>query len=166
VQCPTQHHRPGYCRGGEEGNGVGGVSADYFIYRLYSSEDQLLYIGITNNPNQRFRHHRSTSSWYTKVARQDVRKINCTKDQIELMERDAINRENPAHNVIHKPRLKDRITKAICFSITEDDFNKLDSICYTRRIKKADFFRSAICSGYESLKKSGEVLQKPNGYKT
>ena len=134
---------------------------EYFIYRLYSSSDELLYIGITNDPTRRMRHHRSHSGWYSGVARQDIRNLNCSKVEAEAIERDAINKENPIHNVIHKRRNGGRMTKAVCFQLTEDDFYKLDSICYTIRKKKSDFFRFAILSSFDSLRKTGELLERP-----
>lgn len=36
----------------------------HVLYRFYGATGQLLYVGITMNPVQRFRSHRGTKDWW------------------------------------------------------------------------------------------------------
>jgi predicted GIY-YIG superfamily endonuclease len=38
------------------------------LYRLYDADGRLLYVGITNNPKQRWRDHEQRYSWWLEVA--------------------------------------------------------------------------------------------------
>lgn len=42
------------------------------LYRLYSAEDHLIYVGVTTDPKARFRQHRADKSWWPEVAMKDV----------------------------------------------------------------------------------------------
>lgn len=42
------------------------------VYRLYDVNDELLYIGSSDNPEKRWAAHRSTKSWWPQVARREV----------------------------------------------------------------------------------------------
>jgi predicted GIY-YIG superfamily endonuclease len=77
----------------------------FTLYRFYNAGDELLYIGLTTNPGQRFTSHAHKKPWWTEVA-------NITLEQhpdyptLVIAEREAIQKEKPLHNVIHngKPR--------------------------------------------------------------
>lgn len=42
------------------------------LYRLYDADDELLYVGITWNPESRWREHATRQPWWHKVARKTV----------------------------------------------------------------------------------------------
>lgn len=67
------------------------------LYRLYDAAGQLLYIGITNNPANRWRRHAQASLWWPKVASKDVEwhpDRQCALDA----ERRLIEAHHPPHN--------------------------------------------------------------------
>ena len=132
-----------------------------YIYRLYASNDQLLYVGITNDPNRRFRDHSNTARWYSLVVRHDTRKLDCDENEAKKIERDVIIKEKPLHNIIHNIPTEDQLTRSVLVRLTEDDFTKLDNICYTLRIAKADFIRRAIDSSFDEIMQSREILKRP-----
>ena len=70
------------------------------LYRLYDSDDQLLYIGITTYPPKRFVEHERDKPWWPQVARRDVEWIE-SRTQAETAERCAIAAEGPKYNRIH-----------------------------------------------------------------
>lgn len=76
------------------------------LYRLFSADDRLLYIGVTCNPSSRWESHRSDKPWWPLVAR---RELTAYQDRSAALtaERKAIVAERPLHNVQHNP-LSDR----------------------------------------------------------
>lgn len=75
----------------------------HFIYWLYGANGQVLYIGCTNQPEGRWRHHCRQSHWVNEV-------IRCHQfgplheGQARRLEREAIRAEQPPYNVMHTPR--------------------------------------------------------------
>ncbi|OBB15481.1 hypothetical protein A5731_00500 [Mycolicibacterium conceptionense] len=76
----------------------------HVLYRFYSTTGQLLYVGITMNPPQRFKKHRDTKDWWTEVAGISIENYD-TREDLENAERRAIQVEHPIHNVVRaKPK--------------------------------------------------------------
>ncbi|WP_372344688.1 GntR family transcriptional regulator [Streptomyces sp. KL116D] len=71
------------------------------LYRLYDGTDQLLYVGITLDPEARWERHAYWMWWWPRVARKDIRWLDTSwRDALDL-ERDTIRAERPAHNGTH-----------------------------------------------------------------
>lgn len=68
------------------------------LYRFYDASDQLLYVGITNDPPRRFSKHRDDKAWWTGVARIDL-EMHQTRHELAAAERAAIESERPLHNI-------------------------------------------------------------------
>jgi predicted GIY-YIG superfamily endonuclease len=68
------------------------------LYRLYAEDGELLYVGITEHPERRLRHHALKKEWWPEVARQEVRSYQTRADAARA-EHAAITRENPRYNV-------------------------------------------------------------------
>ncbi len=68
------------------------------VYRLYDSNDQLIYVGITNDPARRWRLHAHEKSWWGDVVIREV-EWRSTREEAELVERDVIGTERPKWNV-------------------------------------------------------------------
>ena len=49
-----------------------GASERIWLYRWYDREDNLLYVGLTNNPERRVSSHRSTAEWWPWAYRLEV----------------------------------------------------------------------------------------------
>lgn len=78
----------------------------HVLYRFYSATGQLLYVGITMNPSQRFKSHRDTKDWWGDVAGISIENYD-TREDLENAERRAIQVEHPLHNIIRaKPRVQ------------------------------------------------------------
>ncbi|ABD58284.1 G-I-Y Y-I-G endonuclease [Mycobacterium phage Martik] len=77
----------------------------HVLYRFYSATGQLLYVGITMNPPQRFKAHRDSKDWWSEVAGISIENYN-TREELENAERRAIQVEHPLHNVVRaKPKV-------------------------------------------------------------
>jgi predicted GIY-YIG superfamily endonuclease len=72
----------------------------HVLYRFYSATGQLLYVGITMNPPQRFKNHRESKVWWDQVSGITVETYG-RRSELEQAERRAIQVEKPLHNVAH-----------------------------------------------------------------
>lgn len=74
------------------------------LYRLYDSNGQLLYIGISNNPEKRFNTHRwhKGKPWRHEIASFTAKWFD-TREEAEVAEIKAIRSELPLHNRMHHP---------------------------------------------------------------
>lgn len=71
------------------------------LYRLWSVDDALLYVGITSIPLEaRFAQHRSKQKWWPEVTRHTVVE-HYTREDLEAAEVAAIKSECPRYNVVH-----------------------------------------------------------------
>ncbi|MEH3135371.1 MAG: GIY-YIG nuclease family protein [Mycolicibacterium neoaurum] len=71
----------------------------HILYRFFAG-DELLYIGITNNPWTRTKAHQSDKSWFRAVTRSTMEHFDTRAELIEA-EIAAIQAEKPKHNVTY-----------------------------------------------------------------
>jgi predicted GIY-YIG superfamily endonuclease len=64
------------------------------VYRLYDRAGALLYVGITTNPQTRFRDHENEKFWWHLVAREEVRWYS-SRPEAEDVEGEALTRDHP-----------------------------------------------------------------------
>jgi predicted GIY-YIG superfamily endonuclease len=67
------------------------------LYRLYDADDQLLYIGISKDPDLRFQKHAGRSPWWPKVARKSVEWLDDRQSALDT-ERRLIEELSPPYN--------------------------------------------------------------------
>lgn len=82
---------------------LGRVRLPHVLYRIYDSDDHLLYVGATTNPGSRFRFHAGSQPWWViaaKVALEHFRDI----ESLAGAELVAIQTENPRFNRMHTDR--------------------------------------------------------------
>jgi excinuclease UvrABC nuclease subunit len=75
------------------------VSA-HVLYRMFDAEDHLLYVGLTNNPRNRFSGHSKGKAWWPEVAHIRVETF-ATRDELIAAEKAAIQTERPWYNITH-----------------------------------------------------------------
>lgn len=68
------------------------------LYRFFNANDELLYVGVTMNPPQRFRTHALLKEWWDEVDRIDLERHE-TRADVLAAEEAAIRTERPLHNV-------------------------------------------------------------------
>lgn len=73
---------------------------NHVLYRFYSAKGQLLYVGITNDPNRRFTEHGIEKPWWPRVSDIKIERFNSRAELIEA-ELKAIRTENPRYNRAH-----------------------------------------------------------------
>lgn len=69
------------------------------VYRLYRGDGQLLYVGMTNNPDVRFKWH-SQASWWHRATSKDIEWHPDRRTAREVEAR-AIRDESPVLNAMH-----------------------------------------------------------------
>lgn len=77
---------------------TGGSTA---LYRFFNADEELLYVGVADDPEERWKAHR-TRTWWPQVVRKSVEWFPCRSDALtaELI---AIRTEGPIHNDAGKP---------------------------------------------------------------
>lgn len=75
------------------------------VYRLFDETGVLLYVGIANNPERRWRQHRREKSWWSAVTRIEIHE-HPTRREAERAEAFVIRIETPAYNIQGHPFLQ------------------------------------------------------------
>lgn len=70
------------------------------LYRLHDLDGHLLYVGITDNLERRWKDHQYTKSWWKKVARKDVEWFGSRKAAADA-EAAEIREKRPPFNRLH-----------------------------------------------------------------
>lgn len=70
------------------------------VYRLFGSDDVLLYIGMSGDPEVRWQQHSYGRKWWPDVRRETVRWYD-TRDEAAAAEKAAIRAERPKYNLRH-----------------------------------------------------------------
>jgi hypothetical protein len=71
------------------------------LYRMFSSCEELLYVGITLNPGARIKSHMRDKDWWNEVANVTMEKFD-SREALQVAEIAAIKNESPKYNVMHK----------------------------------------------------------------
>jgi prevent-host-death family protein len=67
------------------------------LYRLYDAGDELLYVGIADDPKIRFRRHRDEKPWWPQVAMKDIEWL-ADRETAQAEELRVIEGEMPRYN--------------------------------------------------------------------
>lgn len=85
----------------------GGPPERTALYRCFDADDELLYVGISKDPAERWKQHRG-SAWWRHVTMRTVEWYD-DRAAAERAERKAIQSEGPRYNVQHNQRLADPV---------------------------------------------------------
>jgi predicted GIY-YIG superfamily endonuclease len=78
------------------------------LYRFYDENNELLYVGITNNLPARIKEHADEKTWWPLVTTIHVTHISDRKDA-RLLEATVIRTEHPRYNLHHNEPEEDEI---------------------------------------------------------
>lgn len=81
---------------------------NHTLYRFFSSEGELLYVGMTHNIMARWVEHKREKDWYTEIAYGTTEHFP-DRAQLKAAELQAIRSESPKHNKTGVPRNKNRV---------------------------------------------------------
>ncbi|CPT90795.1 Putative resolvase [Mycobacteroides abscessus] len=81
---------------------TGGEEALNVLYRMWSEQGELLYVGVTCNPGGRLNSHARQKRWWREVASTTMEQFPSRSALLEA-ELDAIRTENPKYNIVGRP---------------------------------------------------------------
>jgi predicted GIY-YIG superfamily endonuclease len=74
----------------------------HVLYRLFNSDGELLYIGITKDLPARLCHHRTRKPWFSEVTRSSTENF-ANRGELAAAEIRAIQNERPKYNSAYLP---------------------------------------------------------------
>lgn len=89
----------------------GGATERTALYRCFGADDELLYVGISKDPAERWKQHRGTA-WWRHVTMRTV-EWHDDRPTAERAERKAIQTEGPRYNVQHNQRPAAVVVKSV-----------------------------------------------------
>lgn len=81
------------------------------VYRLHDGAGRLLYVGMTNSPDLRWRYHALTKAWWPDVRGKSV-EWHADRPTASRAEAETIQAEAPLYNCIHAPTSPDDLPLA------------------------------------------------------
>lgn len=69
-----------------------------WLYKVFNRADNLLYVGITHNPVERMKSHKSHSIWWEDKEQMTWQSFE-TRHEAEIAERLSIKNDNPVFNI-------------------------------------------------------------------
>lgn len=82
------------------------------LYRFYSASGELLYVGITNDPDRRFSRHGSEKPWWCRVADIKIERF-ASREELAQAEVRAIETEHPRYNRAHAAGIAEELRPAV-----------------------------------------------------
>jgi hypothetical protein len=70
------------------------------LYRIFDADNELLYVGITNNPTGRMMDHLRSQWWAPRITQITFEHFG-DRGELKTAERRAITTEGPVYNVAH-----------------------------------------------------------------
>lgn len=74
-----------------------------FAVYAYTDEEQIIYIGMTNDVMRRGGHHKCVSPWWTEELGFSILSTHADVADANAAERAAILEHRPAHNIVNNP---------------------------------------------------------------
>lgn len=126
----------------------------HMVYRLYSADQRIIYIGITNSWARRRLNHARVQPWWGEVARVELESFPSREDAASR-ERTLIAFHRPDYNIDDKPLLPD---EAFC---SQYDDRGRDVLTITEAADelgiRADSLRQAVLRGAVKAMRAGGI---------
>ncbi|MFF7476646.1 GIY-YIG nuclease family protein [Streptomyces sp. NPDC008092] len=79
-----------------------GTDGQTAVYRIYDNAGSLLYVGMGNNPMNRWSSHAARHTWWSEAASFRV-EWYATRQEAQAVEKTAIRSEDPKRNIHGRP---------------------------------------------------------------
>jgi predicted GIY-YIG superfamily endonuclease len=110
------------------------------LYRHFDTDGTLLYVGISNDPDQRYETHRTQAHWFKQINRVEVEWF-ATRKAAQKAELAAIKSERPLHNKKAHPAIEAEFTKMVCLRMRPDTVNALQALADAERRPLGQYLR-------------------------
>jgi len=77
------------------------ISNTYLIYKFYNINNELLYIGITNDIKIRLKQHKQNKKWFKNVDKIYISNNTMSRNEAQIYEIYYIANSNPKYNINH-----------------------------------------------------------------
>jgi predicted GIY-YIG superfamily endonuclease len=122
------------------------------LYRHFSADGTLLYIGDSLNSINRLTQHKQNADWFHDISRVEVEKFS-NRNTALAAERRAIKTENPKHNI--RLQRHDKMTNAPKVPEIKNDIDAIELLGRTKDRLTASLFEKY----WYDEKESGEILR-------
>lgn len=120
----------------------------FCLYKLYSSENKLLYVGITKSITNRLAQH-NNRTWYKEIARIDTKLFLTRKECLEA-EKETIKTENPIFNKYQNNSIRNRSNWKQCgVSFTHEHIFKLKTLSLKLDISMSHIVNKILTEYFE-----------------
>ena len=115
------------------------------LYRFFSDDNELLYVGISNQWRERFHQHEKSQPWWNEVSHISLERFE-TREEVAEAERIAIREELPAYNKQHSQTYEtvqdhfDKLKFYIHYDVPVDDIHQ-DLIDDARSLYAMTYFQ-------------------------
>ncbi len=119
------------------------------LYRFFSADDVLLYVGITCDIGHRWTKHSYEKVWWNEVSRTTIEHFDDRRSVLEA-EREAIVNEKPAYNIRLKTNRRDQpVAKTSGGESRDDRLSKAESQPFNTDSLIGSFFLSDSERGWQ-----------------
>lgn len=119
------------------------------LYRHYSTDGVLLYVGISLSAIDRLKQHRDLSDWFLEISNIQIESFENRNDAL-IAERNAVQKENPKYNIYLKKHNPPKAPKE-----PNDQFFRADKFSLTR---------SVVYKPLYSLDEAGKALSMNSAF--
>ena len=145
-----------------------------FLYRLKASDGTLLYVGITTDWPARMKQHQADKPWWSEVLGVELVRLDCTRPQVEAIEKAVIKAEQPRYNVVHNAEARPRRATPVVVKrssamgevdITDDMFNASGALTTEGRQAIVEQFSAFGAEWHDRCTRGfdvGEIVEHPH----
>lgn len=124
---------------------------NYHLYRHYSDDNKLLYVGKTSvSAFYRMGQHSHSARWYNKIAKMTIQNFN-SEAELSAAEIDAIKFERPIYNIVHNKKrryfrrnINSNNNDSSCFISSSEEYLKKDAVILRHYLKSMYDFNDDI----------------------
>ncbi len=136
----------------------------HVLYRFFATSGDLLYVGITGNPERRFSAHSHVQPWWDRVARIELERFG-TRGELVEAEIAAIQSEHPKYNKTHSAGLLQTLRTSRKAEPVSTDANRFGNYgpptTPDREPREGALFGCPVC--HNSVTRPLDVYAKPAG---
>ncbi|GAA3853921.1 hypothetical protein GCM10023084_05200 [Streptomyces lacrimifluminis] len=130
------------------------------LYRLYGADGTtLLYIGISTDPDRRFKQHRDSKPWWPLVGQKTI-EWHPSRDHALAEEATAIKAEAPAYNIDHNPAAQQAVDPRVPPADMPADL--VAGLRQAANTLPADIGESVLRAGFEGFARDRLIAALPD----
>jgi predicted GIY-YIG superfamily endonuclease len=77
-------------------------------YTIQDNKGKTKYVGITSNPDRRFKQHAKTKAWWQEEGDKIKTKSYSTREKAAKAEKKDIKKKSPEYNIVHNSKARSK----------------------------------------------------------